>query len=199
MATSFPFSQAVVDIIAQGNFRAVYAAQLDFVDGMVYAHTGLGDLVVDGITYQGVGKFGEVGQSQESSNSSSPMSIELTLNGLDTAILSSTTIKGCRGRPARLLFIVMDEAGNYAADVLFSGRMDAAQIAYGGNSEDGNKITVTLIDRMAEWSRTGTERWTDESHRARHEGDRFFFAVAQLASWPIYWGSGKDAPSFTYE
>ncbi len=199
MATSFPFSQAVVDIIAVGNFMAVYAAQLDFVDGMVYAHTGTGDLVVDGITYQGVGQFGEVGQSQESSNSSSPMSIELTLNGLDTAILSSTTIKGCRGRPARLLFIVMDESGNYAADVLFSGRMDAAQIAYGGNSEDGNKITVTLIDRMAEWSRTGTERWTDESHRARHDGDRFFFAVAQLASWPLYWGAAKDAPSFTYE
>jgi len=199
MATSFPFSQAVVDIIARGNFMAVYASQLDFIDGMVFAHTGTGDLVVDGITYQGVGQFGEVGQSQESSNSGSPMSIDLTLNGLDTAILSSTTIKGCRGRPARLLFIVMDEAGNYAADVLFSGRMDAAQIAYGGNSEDGNKITVTLIDRMAEWSRTGTERWTDESHRARHEGDRFFFAVAQLASWPIYWGSGKDAPSFTYE
>lgn len=199
MATSFPFSQAVVDIIARGNFRAVYATQLDFVDGMVYAHTGLGDLVVDGITYQGVGKFGEVGQSQESSNSSSPMSIELTLNGLDTAILSSTTIKGCRGRPARLLFIVMDETGNYAADVLFSGRMDAAQLAYGGIGEDGNKITVTLIDRMAEWSRTGTERWTDESHRARHEGDRFFFAVAQLASWPLYWGAAKDAPSFTYE
>lgn len=199
MATSFPFSQAVVDTIARGNFMAVYAAQLDFIDGMVYAHTGTGELVVDGITYQGVGQFGEVGQSQESSNSSSPMSIELTLNGLDTAILSSTTIKGCRGRQGRLLFIVMDEVGNYAADVLFSGRMDAAQIAYGGNSEDGNKITVTLIDRMAEWSRTGTERWTDESHRARHEGDRFFFAVAQLASWPIYWGSGKDAPSFTYE
>lgn len=199
MATSFPFSQAVVDIIARGNFRAVYAAQLDFVDGMVYAHTGLGDLVVDGITYQGVGNFGEVGQSQESSNSSSPMSIELTLSGLDTAILSSTTIKGCRGRPARLLFIVMGETGNYAADVLFSGRMDAAQLAYGGNGEDGNKITVTLIDRMAEWSRTGTERWTDESHRARHDGDRFFFAVAQLASWPLYWGAAKDAPSFTYE
>lgn len=199
MATSFPFSQAVVDIIVRGNFRAVFAAQLDFVDGMVYAHTGLGELVVDGITYQGVGNFGEVGQIQESSSSSSPMSTDLTLNGLDTSILSSTTIKGCRGRFGRLLFIVMDEAGNYAADVLFSGRMDAAQIGYGGNSEDGNKITVPIIDRMAEWSRTGTERWTDESHRARHEGDRFFFAVAQLASWPLYWGAAKDAPSFTYE
>lgn len=199
MTSSFPFSQSVVNIIAQGNFMAVFAVQLDFADGMVYAHTGTGDLVVDGITYQGVGTFGEVGQSQESSNSSSPMAIDLTLNGLDMEILSSTTVKGCRGRPGRLLFIVMDEAGNYAADVLFSGRMDAARIAYGGNSDAGNSITVTLIDRMAEWSRTGTERWTDESHKARHQGDRFFYAVAQLASSPIYWGTAKDAPAFTYE
>ncbi|WP_288436546.1 hypothetical protein [uncultured Pseudomonas sp.] len=199
MNMGFPFSQSVVNIIAKGNFLAVFAVQLDFVDGMVYAHTGLGDLVIDGITYKGVGHLGQVGQSQEQRDSGSPMSIDLTLNGLDMEIISSTTVKGCRGRPGRLLFVVIDEAGNYAADVLFSGRMDAAKIAYSGNGEAGNSITVPLIDRMAEWSRTGTERWTDESHRARHEGDRFFFAVAQLASWPIYWGSGKDAPSFTYE
>ncbi|MDT3720355.1 hypothetical protein [Pseudomonas oryzihabitans] len=199
MNMGFPFSQAVVNIIAQGNFLAVFAVQLDFVDGMVYAHTGLGDLVIDGITYKGLGRFGQVGQSQERRDSGSPMGVDLTLTGLDMEIVSSTTVKGCRGRFGRLLFVVMDEAGNYAADVLFSGRMDAAQIGYGGNSEDGNKITVPIIDRMAEWSRTGTERWTDESHRARHEGDRFFFAVAQLASYPLYWGAAKDAPSFTYE
>ena len=78
MAGAFPFSQRVVDIIAQGNFMAVYACQLDFPDGMVFAHTGTGDLVLDGITYQGVGSFGEVGEAQESSSSGSPMSVDLT-------------------------------------------------------------------------------------------------------------------------
>lgn len=199
MAGAFPFSQRVVDIIAQGNFMAVYACQLDFPDGMVFAHTGTGDLVLDGITYQGVGSFGEVGQAQESSSSSSPMSVELTLNGLDTAIITETSLKGCRGRNAKLMFVVIDQAGGYAADVLFSGRMDAAQFSYSGNGSDGNAIKVPIIDRMAEWSRTATERWTDENHRARHQDDRFFFAVAQMADWPIYWGAKKDAPSFSYE
>jgi hypothetical protein len=77
--------------------------------------------------------------------------------------------------------------------------MDAAQFSFAGNGSDGNKITVPLIDRMAEWQRTGTERWTDENHRARHGDDRFFYAVAQMSEWPIYWGSKKDAPSFTYD
>ncbi|TDJ74731.1 hypothetical protein E2H86_19280 [Pseudomonas putida] len=199
MAGAFPFSQSVVDIIAQGRFMAVYACQLDFPDGMVFAHTGTGDLVLDGVTYQGVGTFGEVGQAQESSSSGSPMSVELTLNGLDATIISETSLKGCRGRNAKLLFVVINQAGEYAADILFSGRMDAAQFAYSGNGSDGNAIRVPIIDRMAEWSRIATERWTDENHRARYQDDRFFFAVAQMADWPIYWGASKDAPSFSYE
>lgn len=198
MPSAFPFSQSVVDIIATGRCMIVYAVRLDFVDGMVYAHTGTGDLVIDGITYLGVGNFGQVSQSQESDNSNSPMSVELTLSGLDSYILSETNIRGCRGRAAKVLFVAFNEAGNYAADILFSGRMDAASFSFAGNGEDGNSITVPVVDRMAEWSRTGTERFTDENHRARHDGDRFFYAIAQMSEWPIYWGSSKDAPVFTY-
>ena len=154
--------------------------------------------MVDGITYEGVGDFGQVSQSQESDNSGSPMSVDLTLSGLDAYILSETNIRGCRGRAAKVLFIVFDEAGNYAADILFSGRMDAAKFSFAGNGQEGNSITVPVVDRMAEWSRTGTERFTDENHRARHQGDRFFYAIAQMSEWPIYWGSSKDAPAFTY-
>ncbi|AVX22829.1 Prophage PssSM-03, Orf15 [Pseudomonas syringae pv. atrofaciens] len=198
MPSAFPFSQRVVDIIATGKFMPVYAVQLDFADGMVFAHTGTGDLVVDGITYEGVGNFGQVSQSKESDNSGSPMSVDLTLSGLDSYILSETNLRGCRGRMAKIIFVVFDEAGNYAADILFSGRMDAPKFSFAGNGQDGNTITVPVIDRMAEWSRTGTERWTDENHRARHQGDRFFYAIAQMSEWPIYWGAAKDAPTFTY-
>lgn len=199
MPAAFPFSQSVVDILATGRFMVVHACQLDFADGMVFAHTGTGQLVIDGITYDGVGDFGEIGQTQESDNSASPMSVDLKLTGLDAYILKETNIRGCRGRAGKLLFVVFDEAGNYASDILFSGRMDAAQFSFGGNGEDGNSISVPIIDRMAEWNRTGTERWTDENHRARHEGDRFFYAVAQMAEWPLYWGATKDAPAFTYQ
>lgn len=199
MPASFPFSQRVVDIISRGNFMLVYACQLDFEDGMVFAHTGTGDLVIEGITYLGVGQFGEVGQAQETDNSTSPMTLDLKLTGLDAYIIQETSLRGCRGRFAKVMLVVFDAAGDYAADILFSGRMDAAQFSYAGNGEEGNSITVPVVDRMAEWSRTGTERFTDENHRARHQGDRFFYAIAQMSEWPIYWGSAKDAPSFTYE
>lgn len=191
------FSDDVISIIAKGNFLAVWAAELDFKDGTVYAHTGTGELTIDGITYLGVGSFGKVDATQEGISNGSPRSVELTLNGLDTEILTETNLQGCRGRFGRVLFVVIDEDGNYAADVLFSGRMDAASFSYGGNDGD-NAITVSIVDRMAEWQRTGTERFTDESQRARHNGDRIFAYVAQMATWPIYWGAKKDAPSFEY-
>lgn len=198
MAASFPFSQAVVDILAAGNAMIVYAVQLHFKDGTVYGHTGTGDLIIDGQVYHGAGGYASVGSSEESNNASSPMSVDITLSGLDAEAIADTLLDGCRGRPAKLMFVAIDPDGNYAADALFSGRMDAAQFSYGGNDGD-NAITVTIIDRMAEWNRIGTERWTDENHRARHGGDRFFFAVAQLANSPIAWGAKKDAAGFVYQ
>lgn len=194
----FPISQAVVDIIAQGNFTALHAVELQFASETIRAHTGTGDLLIGGQVYLGVGQLGRISTAQETDSPSGPMSVDLTLSGLDGNILQQTLVERCRGRPGRVIFVVIGADGTMAADVLFSGRMDAAKFSYGGNSGE-NSITVTIIDRMAEWSRPGAMRWTDENHQLRHPGDRIFFAVAQLSESPLYWGSKKDAPTFRYE
>lgn len=192
----FPFSQQVVDILATGKFMVLYAFELQFKDETIRGHTGAGQLVIDGQVYDGANGGVLVGSSSESSDASSPLTAELTMWGLDPAIMREAGPNGCRGRPARLMFVVMAEDGSYAADALLSGRMDAARFSLG---TDTCEIQLSIVDRMAEWDRTGTERWTDEQQRARRDGDRFFRAVAQLANSPIYWGSKKDAPSFTYD
>jgi hypothetical protein len=194
---NFPISQAVVDIIGRGSFTAMYAVELQFAEEIVRAHTGTGEIILDGQVYYGVADLGEISASRETNNASGPMTVDLTLSGLDSTMIRESLVLGSRGRPGRLMFVVIGEDGAMAADILFSGRMDAARFNYGGSSGD-NSITIPLIDRMAEWSRQGTERWTDESHQLRHPGDRFFFAVAQIAEWPIYWGAKKDSPAFEY-
>ncbi|HCJ30865.1 MAG TPA: hypothetical protein DHV63_16605 [Pseudomonas sp.] len=198
MMDGFPISQAVVDIIGQGNFTAFYAVELQFASETVRAHTGTGDVIIGGQVYTGVGRLGEIGAATETDSPSGPMTVDLTLSGLDSTILRQTLVERCRGRPGRVMFVVIGLNGAMAADVLFSGRMDAAKFNYGGN--DGkNSISVTIIDRMAEWSRPGSKRWTDENHQLRHPGDRIFFAIAQLSESPLFWGSRKDAPTFRYE
>ena len=191
------FSESVTAMLAQQGTLVVWACELDFKDGPVYAHTGTGELILDGKTYLGVGQFGDISSANESMDGSSPHTVDLTLNGLDSSILSETNVNGCRGRFGRVLFVAIDADGNYATDILFSGRMDAAKFRYSGNDGD-NAITVTIVDRMAEWNRKGTERWTDESVKARHDGDRICYAVAEMAQKPIYWGNSKDGPRFTY-
>lgn len=191
----FPFSQSVVDIISTGKFMVLYAFELQFKDETIRGHTGTGQLVIDGQVYDGAHGRVMIGKASEDSDGSSPMSMDVTLSGLSADIIRETHLNGCRGRPGRIMFVAVAEDGTYAADLLISGRMDAAQFGYG---KDDNSILIPVVDRMAEWSRTGTERWTDEQQRARHDGDRFFRAVAQLADWPIYWGAKKDAPSFDY-
>ncbi|MGJ8525167.1 hypothetical protein LMG33818_000875 [Halomonadaceae bacterium LMG 33818] len=192
-----PFSESVLQLLSTESPLIAMAAELDFQDDPAYLHTGTGEIIVDGKTYYGVGQFGTIDAAQESFSDQSSKTINLTISGLDSQMIRSTMVEKCRGRFGRLLIVVFDKDGNYASDILFSGRMDAAKYEYGGNQGD-NKITVPLVDRMAEWNRTGTERWTDESHRARHDGDRFFYAVAQMADWPLYWGQKQDAQPFNY-
>jgi hypothetical protein len=194
---AFPFSDSMVELLSRSTVKLAYACELDFQSGMVRAHTGTGPLIINGETFDGVGTFGDISSTKEQLDSGSPANVTLTLSGLDAQLIAGTQVERCRGRFGRLLLVAIDDDGSYAADILFSGKMDAAQFSYAG-SEDDNAISVTITDRMADWQRQGTERWTDENHRQRHPGDRFFFAVAQLADWPIYWGSKKDAPSFSY-
>lgn len=193
---TFPFSQAVVDIIATDSFYMIYAVELEFDDITLRLHTGIGDLSIGGNSYIGVGDIGRVNSSKEDDSGVSPLSVTLSLSGLNSDVLSGS-IDGARGRSGTLYFVVADTDGNEAVDVLFNGRMDAAKISYGGNNGD-NAISVTLVDELAEWSRAGVKRWTDESHKSRYSGDRFFYAMAQLADSPIYWGYKKDAPAFSY-
>ena len=193
-----PYSNEVFNIIQTGKFKAFYAAELDFEDGITRVHTDTGDIIIDGNTYNGIGNFGSVGNASETIESGSAFSINLTLSGLDASIITEANIKSCRGRAGKLMFVVVDENGNLAADIIMSGRTDAARTKIGSQASE-NSITIPLVDRMAEWQRSGTKRWTDESHRVRNNDDRIFYAVAQMATWPIYWGQKKDAPSFTYE
>lgn len=192
MISNFPFSQAVIDIMSSDAFTMMHAAELDFKDGMVRAHTGTGTLVINGETFGGVGTLGSVSAARETNDASGPLSIDLVLSGLDADIVKDTMVDRCRGRPGRVYIVVMDRDGNQAADILFSGRMDAAKFTF---DKDDSSITVPLVDRMAEWDRRNVKRWTDENHQLRHPGDRFFKAVSQVSEWPIRWGTGKGIPS----
>lgn len=190
-------SDEMAELLARETVTLVYAADLDFRDGRVLAHTGTGQLVIDGQTYTGVGSLGNVSEVSEAAGADSPQSVQLTLSGWDSEVAKGTLEDRCRGREGRLMLVAIREDGTAVANILFAGVMDAADISYAGNQGD-NAISVKITDEMAAVYRRGTVVWSDANHRARYPGDRFFYAVAQMASRAIYWGNKKDAPSFKY-
>ncbi|WP_238149121.1 hypothetical protein [Arsenophonus endosymbiont of Aleurodicus floccissimus] len=65
-----PFSNNMLKAINE-SYELVIAARLDLKSSVPRAYTGVGDLVIAGETYQGVGQFGKVEQVKEQ-NTTSP-------------------------------------------------------------------------------------------------------------------------------
>ena len=189
-----PFSDQMVDYLSRDRVTAVIAAQVQFESGTAYVHSGTGTLVLGGYVYYGVGTLGAVDDVQET-GTTSPTQLKLTLSGLDMSLFAKTLNERCVGRPAELYLVALDEAGvARVADLIFKGKVSST----GATAGDTNALQYTVSNIFEDWQRPFPDRFTDESHQAAQPGDRIFRYVAQMAERPIYWGSKKDAPGFTY-
>ncbi|EIZ9492879.1 hypothetical protein G9X52_19880 [Cronobacter sakazakii] len=189
-----PFSDSMVDYLSRDRVTAVIAAQVQFESGTAYVHSGTGTLVLGGYVYYGVGALGAVDDVQES-GTTSPTQLKLTLSGLDLSLFAKTLNERCVGREAQIYLVAMDDSGvARVADLIFKGKVSST----GATAGETNALQYTVSNVFEDWQRPFPDRYTDESHQAAQPGDRLFRYVAQMAERPIYWGSKKDAPGFTY-
>ncbi|WP_024559094.1 hypothetical protein ACP26F_08545 [Franconibacter pulveris 1160] len=189
-----PFSDSMVDYLSRDRVTAVIAAQVQFESGTAYVHSGTGTLVLGGYVYYGVGALGAVDDVQES-GTTSPTQLKLTLSGLDLSLFAKTLNERCVGRQAEIYLVAMDDSGvARVADLIFKGKVSST----GATAGETNALQYTVSNVFEDWQRPFPDRYTDESHQASQPGDRIFRYVAQMAERPIYWGSKKDAPGFTY-
>ena len=189
-----PFSDSMVDYLSRDRVTAVIAAQVQFESGTAYVHSGTGTLVLGGYVYYGVGALGAVDDVQES-GTTSPTQLKLTLSGLDLSLFAKTLNERCVGRQAEIYLVAMDDSGvARVADLIFKGKVSST----GATAGETNALQYTVSNVFEDWQRPFPDRYTDESHQALQPGDRIFRYVAQMAERPIYWGSKKDAPGFTY-
>ncbi|WP_237386709.1 hypothetical protein [Xenorhabdus sp. Sc-CR9] len=189
-----PFSNDMVKAINEGA-SLVMAARLDFVSGAVCAHTGVGNLVIAGETYLGVGSLGEIEAASENMTTS-PTQLILKLTGFDRGLIGTVLNERGRGRDARVMMVAIGDNGQpVLAEMLFAGQISTINVVAGNE----NAVAVTISNRFERWSMGLPDRFTDESWSARRQGDRIFRYVAQMAERAIYWGNKKDAPAFIYK
>lgn len=189
-----PFSDPMLQALA-GNPSLVMAVKLLLPSGPCRAHSGTGTIVINGEAYYGVGALGSI-QPIKSGSDSSPTQVQIQLTGFDSSLVATLLNEKCRGAAVSIFLVAMGDNGYpLAADLLFAGFIAKTGVAAGTE----NAITVIASNKFERWSLSKPDRFTDESWRKRHKGDRIFRYVAQMSERPIYWGSKKDAPAFTYE
>lgn len=174
-----PFSDAMVNAINKGAY-IVLAARLDLKSGVTCAHTGVGQLIIAGETYLGVGSLGEISQLKENKTTSPPQ-LQLKLAGFDKSLVGMVMNEQSRGREVRLMMVAIGEEGKpLLAEVLFAGQITSINVVSG----EENAVCVNVSNRFERWSIGLPDNLLMNLGRQEGKG------IASFAMW-LKWLNGR--------
>ncbi|USD68140.1 hypothetical protein [Vibrio sp. SCSIO 43136] len=186
------FSDSFLEAISKDGSLPGYALELDLPDGFSRSHTGIGEIVIDGFTYLGVGELGKVGTITEVGDSN-PGRVSVEISQVESVGVQLQQGMLIRGRAATLYVLVFHPDGRllYAEPNLVGMIADSAIVV-----GDNNTVQLTLADDFEQFDRPVGYNWSDNSHQALQKDDRICRNVAQMPGREIGWGSKFNAPPF---
>lgn len=157
--------------------------QFDSGDFAVF--TGMGDVVWDGVTYQGIGSLLSIGNVQSSvANGKAGMTV--TLSGIDLSVITIAETEDFQRRRVTIYLADFDDEGVIqSADVFFAGLADDME-----SSDDPSNpvLTLTLEQRAFDLSRPRPFKYLPQDQERRFPGDLFFNQVAVIQNMDDVWG-----------
>lgn len=161
----------------------VYLVYLDFAEGAVYAHNGLGPIEWQGHSYVGTGALGRISQVKEGIELR-PYTCNVSLSGIDPALLSIALSQRYLNRRANVWLAAINEDNSLVSDpvMLFSGTMDAMKISLGETAT----ITVPIQSALADWDRPRQRRYNHADQTQRYPEDRGFEYIEDIVNRPIF-------------
>ena len=180
---------ALLTALDGDEIEVFYAVDLDFDSGNLRLWTGYGDKTINSQTYTGTGNLLTIDGLEEASDLSA-RGTTLTLNGLDTSIVTYALTEEYQGRLVTIYWGV----GTNTVEV-FSGYMDKMTIQ---DSADSATISLTVESRLIALERPNIRRYTRESHagvrtaKGLSGSDTFFDWVTKLQDKQIVWGRATE-------
>jgi hypothetical protein len=156
----------------------IVLVDLDFASGPFRAWTGLGPLDWAGMSFEGVGSIGAVGEVEETIELRA-VRLTLALSPVPQEVVDiALAERSFRLRPARLWGVLLDAEGAFVADPfpLWAGLMDVMEVTDGTEA----RISLTCESRLVDLERAEVRRYTDADQQAAYQGDRFFEYVPAL-------------------
>ena len=179
-------SDGMATALAAAVVRPALLARMEFASDIGYAWSGYGDLVWDGMTFKGLGEFGEISPIEETSEVENK-GITLALSGISPAtlpdVLKETRILG----DVTIWLACFDEAGAIVPDpvIAFRGYMDSSEMVDGGAE---CSATLAVEDDLADLNRPCFRRYTNEDQQRDYPGDTGMQYVAGLQEQITFWG-----------
>ena len=160
-------------------------AEIEFISGTTRVWSGVGDKLLGGDTFTGVGDLGSI-SSVEETDDVKASSVELTLSGIPSAILSAAIGDSRQGKTATIWLAFLDSSLAIIADeiILFRGRTDVPTIVEGGET---SSMSMRVENHLLDLKRASNHRYTQEEQQETHPADVFFEFVPSLQEKTIIW------------
>lgn len=189
------YSEQLIQEITKSGARVGYAVQIIFPDEIVTAHTGIGELEIEGFKYVGVGNLGSIAPIV-STPDANPTRINVELSGFPNTHLVTALKANARSSKCKIYILVFDEPTKKLKyyEVSLMGFVSDYNVSAGND----NKISITVSDEFERYEMPLHKYYTEESHLQDYPDDHFCRYSSQMADREIYWGAAKDAPPFNY-
>lgn len=178
----------MIAAITAGTVRPVMIAKIGTAGADVLVWTGIGNLVFDGDTYLGIGKFGGVSATEESTDLQAA-GMNFSLSGVPSEYISIALQSIRHGKQALLWLGLLDMTTNALIDrpiQMFSGLTDVASIDEGVLN---STIQISAENRLIDLERPRIRRYTLEDQQIDDTTDLGFEYVQSLQDAKLYWGA----------
>lgn len=186
MQYRFQSSRAKHRLLNPESQNRVLFADVEYDGGIIRMHTSIGDKMLNGHVYKGVGEILSISDpSEEEGVNPSRISMSMLFN--DESVFADIMNNDPTGNHVTLYTALYDDNWQLIeAPVFFSGDMDAPELVDHVNLFS---VSVNITDFFEIWKRPiEAVRMSDAAHQAKHPGDLIFNQVETLARQGI-----KDA------
>lgn len=189
-------------------FRPFYTVELRFDEGTVRFWTGIGSLVLSGVSYTGTGNLLEISSVDETADLSA-RGVELTLSGVTPLLITRALTSTYQGRKCLIGFgafsansAILKEDGDYilledgskinleltlgGANEVFAGYMDKMDITEDGES---SSISLKVENKLITLERARIARYNSGYQKSIFPKDLGLDHVEALQEKEITWGS----------
>jgi hypothetical protein len=179
-------SAGFVSAVTAKELNLAWFAWFEFDGGTVRFWTGVGDMTLDGETYNGVGSIGSFSEVVEGRSPEAP-GMRFMLNGIPSTVLATVFGETYRNRPCALYMAAMNDGFTAvtASALIFSGVMSTAKLT------DDGEMGVLMIEaenELADLMYPNLVRFTQNHQQRIFPGDTGLRFISSITVRKIWWG-----------